>query len=213
MRCDSGQKENVMSKNVLLAAPWQLALITVLVLSAVVFLMACAGTRYIGKSVRSAKEDIAEGNYSSAEDKFKKLKNRSFGVSKLGSEYYLAYTYLAAGEYENFFASVESMRTYRGKVTKIYRTDCVYLLVIARLMLRDGKGAEKAYAAFCNALRNERGYDKKFGVYEKFFEAALAYIGESEEGRTEENAAVIRKFQKDGEGSVLIARLACELVK
>ena len=202
-----------MSKNVLLAAPWQIALIAMLVIIAAGFLLAWAGTRYIRKLVRSAKEDIAEENYFLAEAKFEKLKNRSFGESKLSAEYYLAYTYLAAEEYEKFFASVESMRTYRGKVTKVYRTDCVYLLLIAHLMLRDKKGAEKAYAVFCNALRSESGYDKKFGIYEKFFAAALAYIGESKEGRTEENAAIIRRFQKDGEGSVLIARLAGELVE
>ena len=52
-----------MSKNVLLAAPWQIALIAMLVIIAAGFLLAWAGTRYIRKLVRSAKEDIAEENY------------------------------------------------------------------------------------------------------------------------------------------------------
>lgn len=91
-----------MSKNVLLAAPWQIALIATLVIIAAGFLLAWAGTRYIRKLVRSAKENIAEENYSLAEAKFEKLKNRSFGESKLSAEYYLAYTYLAAENMKSF---------------------------------------------------------------------------------------------------------------
>lgn len=188
----------------LLLYPLQIVFIVSAVFVAVL-LFTLSGAVYAKSSVRRAKADVAAGDYAAALEKFGKIKKHSAGIGKINAEYYIAYTYLAAEDYEKFFASVESMRTYRGEVTKIYRTDCVYLLVIARLLRREKEGAEKALEVFRSALKADEAFARRFGDYEKFFAACLAKLGGAESGET---AETIRALQKDGAGSVLIAKLA-----
>ncbi len=193
----------------LLISSWQLSLTVILAVIILFLLLFALGMRYTRSSIRSAKAEIAAGNYAAAEEKFRGMRSRSFGANKVSMEYYLAYTYLAAKDYEKFFAAIEAMRTYRSKVTKVYRTDCAYLLLIARLRLRDAEGAEKALTAFRSAVASDKWCAKRFGSYDSFFAAALACV----RGRgTKEDEDAIRPMQKDGDGSILIALLARELV-